>query len=106
MKISAKCVLGTVMNPSKTTVINRLSKLLQMAQINIDDSSKEWFDEFKEDDETQADAFDRMVQQVKAFEGEPVDHEELAEQLSHTLIPRTELAAYRGCNEAIENNGD
>ena len=73
-----------------------------MGQINVNDSDKEWFDEFKESDETQAEAFSRMVAQVKAFQGEPVDVEALADELKHSLIPMTELAAYRGSKEAVE----
>ncbi len=48
--------------------------------------------------------FTRLCEQARAFQGELVDVEELAEELSHTLIPQTELASYRGCLEAMEGN--
>lgn len=75
-----------------------------MSQINVSADDKEWFDEFKESDETQAEAFSRLVEQAKAFQGELVDHAELADELSHTLIPMTEVAAYRGSKSALEGD--
>lgn len=77
-----------------------------MSQISVDDKDKDWFDSFQEDDETQAECFSRMVSQVKAFQGEPVDHEELARNLEQTLIPMTEIAAYRAISDFMESNGD
>ena len=74
-----------------------------MSQINVNSDAKEWFDEFKKSDETQAEAFDRMVAQVQAFNGDPVDVDELADELKHSMIPMTELAAYRGAMEALED---
>lgn len=73
-----------------------------MSSINVESDDKEWFDEFK-GDRNQGEAFAEMVQIVKAFEGEPVDVEKLAEELSHTLVPRMELASYRGSLEALED---
>ncbi len=75
-----------------------------MSQISVSDSDKDWFDSFKQDDETQAEAFSRLCEQARAFQGELVDVEELAEELSHTLIPQTEIAAYRGVSEAMEGD--
>jgi hypothetical protein len=74
--------------------------------VSCTDSDKDWFDEFKESEETQAEAFSRMVQQVKTFNGEPVDVEELADELTHTLVSKIELGAYRGALEAVERNDD
>lgn len=70
--------------------------------VSCTDSDKEWFNEFKESDETQAEAFSRLVDQAKAFQGELVDHEELADELSHTLVSKIELGAYRGAKDALE----
>jgi len=74
-----------------------------MSQISVSDSDKDWFDEWS-GERTQSEAFADMVSIVRAYEGDPVDVEELAEELSHTLIPQTELASYRGCLEAMEGN--
>jgi len=73
-----------------------------MSQISVSDSDKDWFDSFKQDDETQAEAFSRLCEQARAFQGELVDVEELAEELSHTLIPQTEISAYRGVKQYME----
>jgi len=73
-------------------------------QINVSDADREWFDSFKESDETHAEAFSRMVSIVRAYEGEPVDHEELAGELEKTLIPMVEVAAFRGTKECVEGD--
>lgn len=77
-----------------------------MAQINIDSDDKADFEEFKEDSETQAEAFSRAMDIVRTFEGEPVDHEELARNLEQTLIPMTEISSFRGAKEALEKHGE
>lgn len=76
-----------------------------MSPVACSDSDKEWFEEFQNEDETQAEAFSRMVAQVKAYNGTPVDPEELAEELAHTLIPQVEVASYRGVSEGLEKYG-
>lgn len=73
-----------------------------MPSVSVDKSDKEWFDEFK-GSRNQAEAFSEMVKIVKAFDGEPVDHDLLAEKLSKTLIPQTEIAAYRGVTDALDD---
>ncbi|WP_152422690.1 hypothetical protein [Natrialba taiwanensis] len=75
-----------------------------MGSVSVDSDDKDWFDDFK-GGRNQAEAFAEMVQIVKAFEGEPVDHEQLAEELSHTLIPQVEVASYRGSKEYLEQHG-
>ena len=77
-----------------------------MSQINVTDRDKERFDEFKDSDQTQAEAFAEVMDIVQAFEGEPVDVEKLADELKHSMIPQTEVAAYRGAKEAVEGSGE
>ena len=74
-----------------------------MGSISVDDSDKDWFDEFK-GDRTQSEAFAEMVQIVRAFEGEPVDVDQLAEELEHKLVTNVHLAAYRGTREYMEGD--
>ena len=76
-----------------------------MPTVSCTKSDKEWFEAFQEADESQADAFGRLVKLAKAYNGEPVDVEDLAEELRHTLNSDIELAAFRGSKEAIENHG-
>jgi hypothetical protein len=74
-----------------------------MAQVNIKDSDKDWFDEFK-GDRTQGEAFAEMVSIVRAYEGEPVDVEELADELEAFMGTACELGAYRGAKHYMEDN--
>ncbi len=74
---------------------------VEMPTVSVDSSDKDWFDEWS-GERTQSEAFAEMVQIVKAYEGDPVDVEELAEELSHTLIPQTEISAYRGVKQYME----
>ena len=76
-----------------------------MTQINVSDDSKAWFDDWK-GDRTQSEAFDEMVAIVRAFEGEPVDVEQLAEELEHSLLSKVELSAYRGAKAYHENSDE
>jgi len=70
--------------------------------VSCTDSDKEWFNEFKRDDENQAEAFSRLVENAKAYNGELIDPEELAGELEKTLIPMVEVAAFRGTKECVE----
>ncbi len=71
-----------------------------MSSISVSDSTKSEWDDLKPDDLTHDEFCQEVIATYKTFNGEPVDVEELAEELSHTLIPMTELAAYRGASEA------
>lgn len=74
-----------------------------MAQINVNSDDKDWFDDFA-GDRTQAEAFEEMVQIVRTFDGEPVDVEQLADELEHGLVSNVHLAAYRGVKEYMEGD--
>lgn len=69
-----------------------------MPSINVDKGDKEWFDDWK-GDRSHAEAFADMCAIVQAYEGEPVDHRELAEELRNTLINDVETASYRAIAE-------
>lgn len=74
-----------------------------MTQIAIDAGDKEWFEAWREDGETHAEAFHSMRRIVEAYEGEPVDVERLADELRVELLGGVELAAYRGSKAAVED---
>jgi len=70
-----------------------------VSSINVDSDDKAWFDEFKEDGENQAEAFARLVDNAKAYNGELIDPEELAEETAEKMGPKLELALYRVVDE-------
>lgn len=74
-----------------------------MSQVSCSDDDKDWFDEWA-GDRTQSEAFGDMVSIVRAYEGEPVDHDQLAERLDVKLGNRLELAAYNGAKDGVDNN--
>ena len=73
-----------------------------MSSISVSSETKDDFDDLKPDDLTHDEFVETLLETYRAYNGDPVDHEQLAEVLSHTLIPMTELAAYRGATEAVE----
>ena len=70
-----------------------------MSQISVSDSDKDWFNSFKESDENQAEAFSRLVDHAKAYNGELIDPEEQAELTAEKMGPKLELALYRVADE-------
>jgi len=74
-----------------------------MSSINVDSDDKAWFDEFKNADENQAEAFSRLVDHAKAYNGELVDPEEQAELTAEKMGPKLELALYRVADEMGES---
>ncbi len=77
-----------------------------MSSLSVSDSTKREFDETKPDDCTHDEFVAELLEVYRTFNGDPVDVEQLAEELSHTLIPETELAAYRGTSEALEDESE
>lgn len=75
-----------------------------MGSLSVSSSTKSDFDELKPDDLTHDEFVAELIATYKAFEGEPVDHEQLAEELSHTLIPMVEIASYRGVSDCMEGS--
>ena len=73
-----------------------------MSSISVSSETKDDFDDLKPEDCTHDEFVETLLETYRAYNGDPVDHEQLAEELSHTLIPMTELAAYRGSKEAVE----
>ena len=73
-----------------------------MPTVSVDRDDKDWFDDFQQDDETQAEAFHRMRKQVQAYNGEPVDVEQLAEEVAEMMGPKLELSMYRVVDEMGE----
>jgi len=73
-----------------------------MPTITVDESAKDWFDSFK-GDKTQAEGFNEIMSIVKAFEGEPVDTEELADELVMQLGAKVQNNAYKGAKDAVES---
>lgn len=71
-----------------------------MTTITVESKDKEWFDDFK-DGRTQKEAFSEMCDIVRAYNGDPVDVKELAEELEQSLLSNVELAAFRGTKEAL-----
>ena len=74
-----------------------------MSQINVSDDDKERFDEYKDSDQTQAEAFSEIMDIVDAYNGEPVNHDELAEKAAEQMGPKLELALYRVAAEMNED---
>lgn len=70
-----------------------------MSQISVTDEDKDWFDSFQGDNQTQSEAFAEMVDIVKAYNGEVVDPEELAEKTADKMGPKLELTMMRVINE-------
>lgn len=76
-----------------------------MASINCSDSVKEKFDKQQTDDfDTQGDFVEHLLDVERDYNGEPVDHDELADALSKRLTPTVEDAAYRGVDGYAEWN--
>ena len=74
-----------------------------MSSISVSSSTKEEFDGLKPEDCTHDEFVQTLLETYRAYQGEPVDVEQLAEELSHTLIPMVELASYRGASEANDD---
>ena len=70
-----------------------------MPTVSCTKSDKEWFEAFQEADESQADAFGRLVKLAKAYNGEPVDVDELATRLEPKVTTKIELGVYRAIAE-------
>jgi hypothetical protein len=76
-----------------------------MASINVSKKTKARFDDLNSDDFDTHDEFaSHLLDVFEAFEGEPVDHEKLADNLSKRLVPSIENAAYRGVDDYGEWN--
>ena len=56
-----------------------------MSQVSCTDSDKERFEQLKRSDETQSEAFERVLDMAEAFEGELVDESELAELVAERI---------------------
>jgi len=75
-----------------------------VSSINVDSDDKAWFDEFKQSDENQAEAFARLVENAKAYNGELIDSEEVAEETAEKMGPKLELVLYRLLDELKEGD--
>ncbi|MFB9324315.1 hypothetical protein, partial [Cryptosporangium minutisporangium] len=75
-----------------------------MSSISVSSNTKDDFDELKPDDMTHDEFVGELLATYRAYNGEPVDHGEIARRLEETLIPMTEIAAYRGASEALEGD--
>ncbi len=75
-----------------------------MSSINVDSDDKAWFDEFKEDGENQAEAFSRLVENAKAYNGELYDPQEQAELTAEEMGPKLELVLWR-IKEEMKDDG-
>jgi len=67
--------------------------------VSCEDADKEWFDEFQQSGENQAQAFSRLVENAKAYNGDLVDTDELAEETADKMGPKLELALFRVADE-------
>lgn len=79
--------------------------MVAVSSISVSDSTKSNFDELKPDDMTHDEFVAELIQVYRAYEGEPVDVEKLADELSHTLVSKIELGAFRGSKQALEIHG-
>lgn len=76
-----------------------------MASINCSDTVKEKFDEQQTDDfDTQGEFLSYLLAVERDYNGEPIDHDELADALSKRLTPTVEDAAYRGVDDFADWN--
>ena len=79
-----------------------------MSQINVDDETKERFDEMKPEDDTQAE-FAKTILESYEQHGEGVNPERWAEkvgeQIAESWANKVELGAFRGAKDAIEGEG-
>ena len=73
-----------------------------MSQVSCTDSDKERFEQLKRSDETQSEAFERVLDMAEAFNGEIIDEEQLAEEVAEKMGPKIELSMYRVVNEMRE----
>lgn len=75
-----------------------------MSSLSISSDTKDDFNDLQPSGTTQDEFVAELLEVYRTFNGEPVDHERLAEELSKTLIPQTEIAAYRGTREYHERS--
>lgn len=75
---------------------------IMSSQVSCTESDKERFEEFKKPDETQTETFERLLDMAEAFNGELVDHEELADMVADRMGPKLELSMYRVADELAD----
>lgn len=75
-----------------------------MSSLNINQSDKDEFVKHQPEDMSQAQFFHTVWQTYKTAEVEPIDVEALADELKATLVPATEVGAYRAVKDYHESN--
>jgi len=77
-----------------------------MAGINLDQSTKEEFDELQPDDTTQSEFVEKLLAAYRRDNGEVVNPDEIAAEIvkkaSKKVASASELGAYRGTRDALE----
>lgn len=71
-----------------------------MSSITVDQEDKDTFDEYFPDS-THAEGFKQLLAAYETLDGDPVDTEQLAQELRETLVSDVEVAAYRGVDERL-----
>jgi len=70
------------------------------SSITITDDDKARFDELFPD-ATHKEAFGELLAAYETLNGDPVDTEQLAQELRETLVSDIEVACYRGVDERL-----
>jgi N-acyl-D-aspartate/D-glutamate deacylase len=76
-----------------------------MTSISVKRETKAEFDELQPEGHTQDEFVEELLAAYRRDNGEIVDVEQMVEEITEQTAARMELAAYRGTQEALENNG-
>jgi hypothetical protein len=74
-----------------------------MSSVNAGDH-KQRFDKMQPDGATQADFIKELLDAYEIVEDSSLDVDEVVDRIETTIASRAELAAYRGCRDALEEH--
>lgn len=78
--------------------------MVDLSSVSLSESTKSEWDELKPDDLTHGEFAQELLDAYRRDNGEIVDVESIVEQINHQTASKIELAAFRGCSEALENH--
>jgi len=74
-----------------------------MSSINVDRETKQTFDDLQNEDQTQAEFVQELLETYqKDVDGIVINPDEIAEEIKKQVATEVELAAYRGVSEALD----
>jgi len=75
-----------------------------MTSIKVSSETKREFDEMKPEDDTHDEFVEKLLAAKRRDDGEVVDVETIAEDVKEQVASAIEIAAYRGVQEALDDD--